>query len=213
MSDHDLRLASGSFEVRCVCPNHPIALMRRFGDRARCPECGRAVNLCGAVFGTKECVLPRGHDMQWGHVSPSGSAWPDGEDPRDARIRELERELAEARVSYKNKAERFRQGSMVVAEILHGSGRVTSEECVQEFSDGRRLTVYLRVDGEKLYGLADPIQPPDDPSLDANRWVLWTYMLHSLVVKAAKQIKADAERRERNPLVETPSIARGDGGT
>jgi hypothetical protein len=65
----------GSHAVRARCPAHPAAPLRRFGDRARCPECGNAVELCDDRFSHKECGLARDHDGM--HCSESGSCWPD----------------------------------------------------------------------------------------------------------------------------------------
>jgi hypothetical protein len=80
----DLALALGTHAVRACCPRHPAAGMRRFGDLARCYECGDAVDLCCDAFGSKECVLARGH--AGGHCSPSGSSWPREDAPRDAVV-------------------------------------------------------------------------------------------------------------------------------
>jgi hypothetical protein len=74
---YELSLALGTLSVRAACVKHPRAPMRRFIDVARCSECGERVVLCCATFGSKECVLPLGHETRWGHVSPSGSAWHD----------------------------------------------------------------------------------------------------------------------------------------
>jgi hypothetical protein len=58
--------------------------MRRFGDLARCSECGDAVNLCYETLGSKECVREKGHPPDM-HTSKSGTSWSAPAPPGDAR--------------------------------------------------------------------------------------------------------------------------------
>jgi len=85
----DISLEPGTREVRVRCEAHPDAPMRRFGDLARCSECGEAIELCLSMLGQKGCVLAKGHGIM--HTSPSGSSWPveQAAKPRDRDGREV----------------------------------------------------------------------------------------------------------------------------
>jgi hypothetical protein len=74
-----LAIEPGRIETRFRCSAHPTEELVRVGHGTMggCPVCGSRWDVCGATFGSKDCVLHDGHDGP--HVSPSGSSWPSDE--------------------------------------------------------------------------------------------------------------------------------------